>query len=109
MNSKELKNSIQSESGCNNQKQKSSATTLHSDDEEPEAFGCDEDSDSESEIDEHQEDDKFEVDEDIDISAAVLRSIIDSGIGKIAAQDSQALVSSSLMVEGDESFDWNTV
>jgi hypothetical protein len=79
----------------------------YSDDEEPEAFGCDEESDSE--INEHQQDDKFEVDEDIDISAAVLRSIIDSGIGKIAAQDSQASVSSSLMVEGDESFDWNTV
>jgi hypothetical protein len=43
------------------------------------------------------------------LSAAVLRGIIDSGIGKIAAQDSQASVSSSLMVEGDESFDWNTV
>jgi hypothetical protein len=43
------------------------------------------------------------------LSAAFLRSIIDSGIGKIAAQDSQASVSSSLMVEGDESFDWNTV
>jgi hypothetical protein len=107
MSSKELKNPIQSESGCHNQKPKSSATTLYSDDEEPEAFGCDEESDSE--INEHQQDDKFEVDEDIDISAAVLRSIIDSGIGKIAAQDSQASVSSSLMVEGDESFDWNTV
>jgi hypothetical protein len=83
--SKDLKNPSHS---VNNQKPKSRTTTFYSDDEE--------------------KDDKFEVDEDIDINAAVPGRIIDAGIGKIAAQGSQTSVPSSLAV-GDEDFDWNAV
>jgi len=103
--SKELKNP--SLSGCDNQTPKSRITTLYSNDKEPEISEGDEESDSE--IDEDQGDDKFEVDEDIDIGAAVLRRIIDGGIGNIAVQGSQTSVPSTLAVEDDEDFDWNAI
>ena len=107
---KELKDPSQSDSGCNNQTPKSRATTLYSDDEElePEASGSDDESDSEIDASESREDDGFEVDEDIDINAAVLQSII-NGKNRAQYEDSKTSVPSSLAVEDDEDFDWNAV
>jgi hypothetical protein len=113
--SKELKNLSPSERTANDKRApKSRATTLYSDDEESEVQPTG-DEQSDSEIDdaeegwEYCEDDKFEVDKDVDLGAAVLGKIIDGGIEKLAAHGSQTSGPSSLAVEDNEDFDWNAV